>query len=152
MAECREKNSKTPGQDQTGVKSSRLEYYKEQPKTEGDRRKHHQNASKQPVCLSKHRSDPELRATPLYNSTRDEKKGKKRNNWARRLTPKQRWLQCTGKQPDRVSFPTSCDLLPPSCPCFTHLTPRHPLITKLIPKQKRVFHVVILGNFLQTSL
>lgn len=68
------KTPKTPGQDETGVKSRRLENYKEQPKTEAARWKHHQNASKPPVCLSKHRSDLELRATLLYNSTRDGKK------------------------------------------------------------------------------
>lgn len=71
------KTPKTPGQDQTSVKSRRLENYKEQPKTEAARWKHHQNASKPPVCLSKHRSDLELRATLLYNSTRDEKKKKR---------------------------------------------------------------------------
>lgn len=74
VAGCREKNTKTPGQDQTGVKSRRLENYKEQPKTEAARWKHHQNSSKPPVCLSKHRSDLQLRATLLYNSTRDGKK------------------------------------------------------------------------------
>lgn len=129
------KTPKTPGQDQTGVKSRRLENYKERPKTEAARWKHHQNASKPPVlCLSKHRSDLELRATQLYNSTRDEKK--KRKTTARDASHQSGDDYSAQENPQTVfPFPTSCDHLPPFHPCFTRLALCHPLIITTTAQQ-----------------